>query len=201
MKRLEKPRLLAPDVWEMSCPTARNLSVPRRDLEQIGLFDEQFRNSCEDEDLAHRAQDVGIRFLYNAAITCLHNDQAGELMRYCRAQQRGAHDTVLLCDKHPRHQEALIVRVNGYTTLKDSPALIMKKSVKLLLATAPMDYLLRRLIALAETLHAPDSLLRRLYRMLIGIYIFSRGWRSGLKTLGRHVSVHSSAGPLSTKRV
>src|SRR5262245_11463388 len=137
-----KFKQLAPSIWEMSCPTARNLSLPRADLERIGLFDEQFRNSCEDQDLAHRAQDAGLRFLYNAEITCLHNDQAGELKRYCRSQQRGAHDTVLFCYKHPEHQVAPIVRVNGYAALSDGPVLILKKGIKLLLATTPVRFLI-----------------------------------------------------------
>lgn len=100
-------------IWEMAWPTARNLSLPRTDYERIGPFDEQFRTTCEDQDWAHSAKDIGVRFLYNTAITCLHNDQAGDLRRQCNFQERGAHDTVLFCYKHPVHREAPIVRVNA----------------------------------------------------------------------------------------
>jgi GT2 family glycosyltransferase len=182
-----KSRQLAPHIWEMSCPTARNLSLPRSDIERIGLFDEQFRNSCEDQDLAHRAQEVGTRFLYNAAITCLHNDQAGELKRYCRAQQRGAHDTVFFCAKYPAiHGGAAIARVNSYVSLNDSPALIVKKLIKSALATRPMITLIENTVSIAERIRVPDGVLWKLYRVLIGLYIF-RGWRSGLQTLGRSI--------------
>ncbi len=37
---------------------------------------------------------MGIRFIYNDAIDCLHNDAAADLGRYCLFQERGASDTV-----------------------------------------------------------------------------------------------------------
>lgn len=173
------------NLWEMSWPTARNLSLPREDLGRIGLFDERFRTTCEDQDLAHRAREVGIRFIYNAAITCLHNDQAGDLRRHCEFQRRGAHDTVLLCAKYPAaHGGAAIARVNGYISLQDGPILTLKKSIKRVLATRPIAEAIERLISLAERARAPDRLLWKLYRTLIGVYIF-RGWREGLRSLER----------------
>lgn len=178
-----KARQLAPNLWEMTWPTARNLSLPRADLQRTGLFDEQFRITCEDQDLTHRARAVGIRFLYNTAITCLHNDQAGDLRRYCRFQRRGAHDTVLFCAKHPTiHGDAPIVRANGYIALWDGPALMCRKLLKLGLARGLLLALIEKLIALAEWARVPESCLRRIYRLLIGLHIF-RGWREGLITL------------------
>jgi glycosyltransferase involved in cell wall biosynthesis len=178
-----KAAQLGPNIWEMSCPTARNLSIPRADLERTGLFDEQFRNSCEDQDLAHRASEMGIRFLYNAAITCLHNDQAGELMRYCQAQRRGAHDTVFFCAKYSAiHGGAAIAQVNGYVSLSDSTALMFRKIVKSVLATRPIVILIEKAVLLAELIRVPEPALWKLYRLLIGLYIF-RGWREGLKRL------------------
>lgn len=177
-----KSAQLGPNIWEMGCPTARNLSVRREDLERTGLFDEQFRNSCEDQDLAHRASETGIRFLYNAEITCLHNDQSGELKRYCNAQRRGAHDTVFFCAKYPAiHGEASIAKINGLITVNDGPALVVKKVVKSALATGPIVALIERTVSLAERMHLSDGALWRFYRLLIGIYIF-RGWREGLET-------------------
>ena len=184
-EQARKSAQLGPDIWEMSCPTARNLSLPREDLQRIGLFDEQFRNSCEDHDLAHRAGEIGRRFLYNNAITCVHNDQAGELKRYCHAQRRGAQDTVFFCAKYPAiHGGAAIARVNGYVSFSDGPALIIKKIAKKMLATRPIVALIEKTILLAERFGMPDSALWNLYRVLIGLYIF-RGWREGLKTLKR----------------
>jgi glycosyltransferase involved in cell wall biosynthesis len=181
--RFEEARKAAqfgPDLWELTWPTARNLSLPRVDFERIGPFDEQFRTTCEDQDWTHRARDLGIRFLYNATITCLHNDQAGDLNRYCRFQQRGARDTVLFCAKYPAiHGGAPVARLNGYITRKDGLLLGIKKALKALLATKPMTYFVVKVTQLAEALRAPDPWLWRLYQLLIGIAIF-RGWREGL---------------------
>lgn len=169
-------------IYEMAWPTARNLSLPRADYERIGPFDEQFRTTCEDQDWAHSAKDFGIRFLYNTAIICLHNDQAGDLRRQCNFQERGAHDTVLFCYKHPIHRTAPIVRVNGYFSPDDGLVLSLKKLMKVVIAIKPMSYLFEKIIRLSEALHLPEPLLWRLYRMMIGVYVF-RGWRRGLVTL------------------
>lgn len=189
-----KTNRLAEDIWEMSYPTARNLSLPREDLERIGLFDEQFHNSCEDQDLAERAKREGIRFLYNAGITCLHNDQAGELKRYCEAQRRGARDTVLFCAKYPTiHGEAEIAKVNGYLSVHQALGLTLKKLLKSLVAWKPITGLIERCVKVAEGLRPPEALLHRCYRLLIGVYIF-RGWREGLKLLSKRSGIQNAQG-------
>ena len=57
-KQLRLGRRLEPGLYEMTVPTARNLSMPRTDLKRVGLFDERFRVTCEDQDLAQRARGV-----------------------------------------------------------------------------------------------------------------------------------------------
>jgi GT2 family glycosyltransferase len=168
-------------LWEMIWPTARNLSLPRSDLEQTGLFDEQFRHSCEDQDLTHRAREVGIRFLYNASITCLHNDQAGDLKRCCKQQQRFAEQTVAFCDKYPAiHGDSELARVNGLISNRDSVPAIAKKLGKWVLSRGLPTKSFEGMISFSEWLALPDALLFRMYRLLIGLYIF-RGWRDGLR--------------------
>jgi GT2 family glycosyltransferase len=184
-----KVRQLGPQLWELSVPTARNLSLPRADLERIGLFDERFRVTCEDQDLAHRASEIGVRFVYSAAIRAVHNDQSANLRSYCRFQQRGARDTVLLCLKYPGHRGAEVVRVNGYVERRDGPRLIAKKLLKLVLARPSPMWLVERAIRVAEFARLPDPLLGRAYRGLIGLYTF-RGWREGLVRMD---SEHSDA--------
>lgn len=177
---------IQPDIWELNWPTARNLSLPRKDLDRTGLFDERFRTACEDQDLTHRARDVGIRFLYNASITCLHNDQVGDLKRYCRAQRPRTHDTALFCAKYPLiHGSAPVAICNGYVSLiKDSPLLIAKKLLKWFLSREPSINMLEQLVDVVERWPLPDFVLRRLYRLMIGLNMF-RGWREGLRTLER----------------
>ena len=172
------------DLYEMTMPTARNLSLPRSDLERVGLFDERFRVTCEDQDLAQRAGEQGIRFIYNSALECVHNDQVADLQRYCRFQQRGARDTVRLCEKYPElHGRATIVRVNGYIQRGDGLALIARKLIKDLLAIRAVTGALEMLTTAAERLQFPERMLHRLYRSLIGAYTF-RGFREGLKQAG-----------------
>ena len=174
---------VGPDLWELHWPTARNLSLPRADFEAVGPFDERFRSTCEDQDLAERARAAGIRFLYDASIDCLHNDQAGDLLRCCRAQRRGTHDTALFCAKHPgRHGDSPFARANGPWSPRDGALLTVKKGAKWLLSRDPMLALLDRAVPWLEHVRLPEPLLRRAYRGLIGLYTF-RGWREGLATL------------------
>jgi GT2 family glycosyltransferase len=172
---------VAPGVFEMHAPTARNLSLPRADLERVGLFDERFLVTCEDQDLAHRASELGIRFLYDAGIQCVHNDQAADLHRYCRFQERGAIDTVRLCRKYPAlHGRAPITVANGIVRRTDRPGLIAKKLLKSLLSRPWATASLEALIDTAEGRGWPDRWLFPAYRAMIGIYTF-RGWRTGLR--------------------
>lgn len=172
-------------VWELSWPTARNLSLPRADFQETGPFDERFRSTCEDQDLAVRARARGIRFLYDASIDCLHNDQAGDLVRCCRAQRRGTHDTVLFCAKHPaEHAGSPLERANGPLRLADGPSTLARKAVKWALSREPVMAALLRAVPLLERSGLPERALRRVYRALIGVHTF-RGWRDGLATLGR----------------
>ncbi len=179
---------LAPGIWEMSWPTARNLSLPTADLDRTGLFDERFRTTCEDQDLAERARAIGIRFIYNDAIDCLHNDAAADLERYCRFQERGASDTALFVALHGGpHRDSPIARVNGRLTRKDSLPLTTAKLAKSALANPPCMNILGRLLAATEKAGAPDAVLTRGYRLAISLAIF-RGWRTGLRRWGMQAS-------------
>jgi GT2 family glycosyltransferase len=166
---------------EMTAVTARNLSLPRTDLDRVGLFDEQFRVTCEDQDLEHRAAAHGIQFVYNAKLECVHNDQSADLKRYCFFQRRGARDTVRLARKYPEvHSQSPIIRRNDYVTRADDVGLVARKLARAALARPAPTWLVERLIARSERAALPDPVLHRLYRVLIGSYIF-RGIREGLR--------------------
>jgi glycosyltransferase involved in cell wall biosynthesis len=175
----------APGIVRTEWPTARNLSLPRADLERIGVFDEQFRNACEDQDLAYRARlELGTRFLYHTAMGCIHNDQAADLVRYCEAQRRGAADTVRFCRKYAdwyaENGAVPLMSANGPVTRQDSPAAVLRKALKAALALPPAVTALRVLTRTGERAGLPDALLARLYQLSIAVAIY-RGWRQGLR--------------------
>ncbi len=172
---------VAPGVFEMLAPTARNMSLPRSDVARVGLFDERFLVTCEDQDLAQRASERGVRFLYNADIRCIHNDQSADLHRYCSFQERGTTDTVRLCRKYPTvHGGAAVAAVNGPIRRSDRPRLMADKLLKSALARPRATARLERLIGGAERAGAPDRVLFAAYRAMIGLHMF-RGWRTGLR--------------------
>ena len=183
-RRFEQARIdseVAPGLYEMTTPTARNLSLRRSDLDLTGLFDERFRVTCEDQDLAERAREHGIRFIYNMALECLHNDQAADLERYCRFQQRGARDAVRLSEKYPGvHDRSPIARLNGYPVRSDGAVLVARKLAKSVLSTGLSRRVIGFTIVRGERLRLPDPGLHCGYRLLIGLHIF-RGWREGLR--------------------
>lgn len=183
-----KSKPLAPGIWELRNPTARNLSFPRADLETVGLFDEQFRYACEDVDLAERARAVGIRFIYNEAIRSLHNDQMGDWGRFCRAQIPRTRDTVRYYFKHQgyyeRHGAPSIARLNAAIRPQDGPKLIARKLLKRLLALPRVTRSIEWATRVGEHARVPDPLLWRLYRLLVGIYMY-RGWKVGMESCTR----------------
>ena len=190
-------RSIAPNLWELAWPTARNLSLPRDDLDRTGLFDERFRTCCEDQDLASRARAAGIRFVHDDTIDCLHNDQAGDLRRYCDFQRRGARDTVLLCALHPDlHGGSPLIRANGPVARGDGPGLVAKKLAKAALSRPRPRAALERSLVAAERLRVPEPVLRRGFTAAIALAIF-RGWREGLRA-GATTRAPATAGAPAT---
>jgi FkbM family methyltransferase len=180
-EQLRVGRRLEPGLYEMTVPTARNLSLPRADLARVGLFDERFRVTCEDQDLAQRAAKYGIRFIFNAALECVHNDQTAELGQYLRFQQLGARDTARLCLKYPdTHGRSPIATCNGYARRSDGRRLILRKLVKRGLASGPLIAAVEATIRTSERAPMPDRWRIPGFRLLIGLYTF-KGFREGLR--------------------
>ncbi|MFZ0388495.1 MAG: glycosyltransferase family 2 protein [Solirubrobacteraceae bacterium] len=172
---------LADGLVELLAPSARCLSMPRVDLDRTGPFDEQFRVTCEDQDLCQRAAAIGVRFVLNPAIACVHNDASAEVSRYCRFQRNGAADTVRLVRKYPElHGDAELVGVNGPAVRTDRPRLLVAKLVKQLGSANAALHAETALVRVLERAGASDRVLFWTYRKLIGLYTF-RGWREGLR--------------------
>jgi hypothetical protein len=155
--------------------------MPRTDLDRTGLFDEQFRVTCEDQDLCQRATAIGVRFVLNPGIACVHNDASAEVSRYCNFQRNGAADTVRLVRKYPElHGDAKLVGVNGPAARTDPPRLLAAKLIKRLGSANPALDAGTALVRVLERAGASDRVLFWAYRKLIGLYTF-RGWREGLR--------------------
>jgi len=165
----------------LRAPSARCLSLPRSDLDRIGLFDERFRVTCEDQDLCQRAAAAEVRFVLNPAIACVHNDASAEISRYCRFQRDGAVDTVRLVRKYPElHGDAAVVSVNGPVMRTDPPRLLAAKLVKRIGSTDAALRATTGLVRALERAAVSDRVLFWTYRKLIGLYTF-RGWCIGLR--------------------
>ena len=163
--------------------TTQNLSLPRADFEELGGFDQSFTiASSEDWELGFRARSLGIRMLYHAGITVLHNDWAIDLPRFCERQRLYSYSDVLLWRKYgDAIARAPMVRENSPIEWgSDPPRLIAKKAGKRLLAGAVGRAALLAWCRLTEQV-APDTWLnRRAYDLAIGAAIY-RGVRGGLR--------------------
>ncbi len=185
-RRFEQTRrgpAIGDGLYEMTVPTARNLSMSRATLERVGLFDERFRVTCEDQDLAERATRQGIRFVYDSQLECVHNDQSADLRRYCRFQRLGARDTARLCDKYPEiHARGAVARANAYV-LRDDWVSSARKVLKSGLSSRPILGVLEAAVLAGERLGLPDRFLHPAYRLVVGLNYF-RGFREGLAGVG-----------------
>jgi GT2 family glycosyltransferase len=169
-------------VSETAGMTAANLALPAADFARLGGFDEGFSiASCEDWDLAWRARAAGIRVLYDPCNVAVHNDWAVGLDQFCERQRLYSISDVLLWRKYGEQSpRARLVRENspvGWTV--DSPSLILKKTVKRLLATRPGRAMVSLACAAAERMVSDTWLSRRAYQLAVSSAIF-RGVREGL---------------------
>ena len=84
-----------------------NCSVPKRRLEEVGGFDEDFRDAAfEDTELAYRLHLRGLRLIYRPTAVTYHH-HATTLERYLERQRVAGHAAVKFYRKHPELVEDL----------------------------------------------------------------------------------------------
>jgi glycosyltransferase involved in cell wall biosynthesis len=159
-----------------------NLALSRDRFWEIGGFDEDFPVAgAEDQDFSIRARAAGARLLLDTNIHCLQNDNRLTLRDYCAREERSAETLPHLVRKYPSELGHVpYVTRNRPIQVGDSPRLVLKKVIKTVLAVPAVLESLHRLVGLVEAAHGPERLLRRLYRMLLGIHLFRgfrRSWR------------------------
>ena len=153
-----------------------NLAVRRDRFWEIGGFDEDFPVAgAEDQDFSIRARAAGALLLLDTNIRCLQNDNRLTLRDYCAREERSAETMPYLVRKYPSELSQLAyVRENRPIRTGDPPPLVLKKLVKLALAQEAVLEPLHRFVGLVEAAHGPERLLRRLYKMLLGIDLVPR---------------------------
>jgi GT2 family glycosyltransferase len=160
--------------FEVTKVTAANLGVSARTFDALRGFDERFPYAgYEDQELSHRAQQAGYRFIYDPAIRLRHNDQRVTLEQFARRYQRGAVTAVYLAALHPEaYATSRLLLENAPTTKYDPLRLRVKKPLKRVCSTVAGVWLLRSVIHQMERLAPRSRLLPRLYSTIIGLFIF-----------------------------
>jgi GT2 family glycosyltransferase len=156
-----------------------NLAIRRELFWQLGGFDEAFPVAgAEDQDFSMRARAAGCLMLLDTNIRCLHNDDRLTLRDYCEREERSAKTMPFLARNHPSEfARSPYLRENRPIQRGDEAPLVAKKLLKAALSHRPVLAVLHGLVEKAEVARAPEAHLRRLYRLLFGLYLF-RGVRS-----------------------
>jgi GT2 family glycosyltransferase len=164
--------------------TAANLSVSAGMFRSLAGFDQSFPFAgCEDQEFSYRARQAGCAFVYDPGIRLLHNDGRVSLEQFGERQRRGAITAVHLAARHPAdYVRRPLLLENGPLTRRDPPRRLLKKAIKHAYATAPGFAAASALARVLERLAPGSGLLRRVYTMTLGAYIF-RGIQDGLAQL------------------
>lgn len=166
-------------------------SVRRADFFEIGMMQDLTGNGqglWSDVNFGYRAHRLGFTFRRHPAAVCYHNDYAiDELDVYARRLEKFAYWAVALIREFPGldGQLPMLSDKRPIAFGEDNPRLIVCKILRAFASTRPMLVLLERNARWLEA-HCPrESLLRPVYRWIVGGYIY-RGYRRGLREWGRH---------------
>jgi GT2 family glycosyltransferase len=86
-----------------------NASVPRAALEQVGGFNERFRDACwEDVELGYRLAGAGVRFRYAPEAQVVHAHPV-TLQQYLRRMDKAGRAARLLVSLHPQAEVTSLV--------------------------------------------------------------------------------------------
>jgi GT2 family glycosyltransferase len=162
--------------------TAANMSIRRARFLELGGFSAEIQEG-EDQDLALRHSSSGGTIAFLPEALAIHRDNAVDIRTYCARVERGAHDVVQFCRRHPGWRDNVErATVNGPLAVgREHPGRTALKLLKSGLSRPPLLAALFATIRVFER-HAPEhALLDGLYRLAMGIHI-QRGFRAGLRT-------------------
>jgi len=174
------------DVPATDCLTGL-LAIRRTAFFELGMFQDPTGGwpNWDDVDFGYRAQQAGYRLRRSAWARAEHWDYATtNLSAMCRRWQNASHSAARLLRKYPALEPDLTMFTDKRPIAwgVDSPQLVARKLIRRgassLVIVAALEWLTRGL----EQRWAAEPVLRRLYRWIIGAYIF-RGFQSGIKEL------------------
>jgi len=157
-----------------------NLSINRRDFWRLGGFDETLW-SYEDIDLAYRAQHAGMPLLFSRQALGYHNHPM-TLEQACRQQEHYQERAVAFLVKHPE-LEGQIRHLIDKTPVRwgvDSPARILRKLVRRIIAASVPLHLLEAAVVQLEKHWRQPAVLEFLYWKILASYQL-RGYQQGLR--------------------
>jgi glycosyltransferase involved in cell wall biosynthesis len=184
--RTDEGTRVADGVLEITAPSAStaNLSLPRADFERLNGFDPGYPYGCEDQDLAGRADRLGLRILFTTRVTAIHVETHNTLPKLCRRQRMGARDTVRFLKRfaveHHLGLPDIALHNDPIAWRRDGPALAAKKSLRGFLALPLVAPLAFGLIGLAGRVLPRSRRLARSYEIMVGAFA-QKGWREGLR--------------------
>jgi glycosyltransferase involved in cell wall biosynthesis len=174
------------DVPATDCLTGL-LAIRRADFFELGGFQDPTGGwpNWDDVDFGYRAVQAGYRLRRSAQARAEHWDYStADLSTLCRRWQRASQSAARLLRKYPSLEPALPMFVDKRPIAwgADGPALVARKLIRRVASSpavvAPLEWLAHG----CEQRWPSEPVLRRLYRWIIGAYVF-RGFQTGLKEL------------------
>jgi glycosyltransferase involved in cell wall biosynthesis len=166
-----------------------NLSVERDSFFEVGMMQDVAGDGPTwwgDVDFGYRADRAGFRFRRSGKAACYHRDYSTRDLRTTSTRYyHAARMAVVLFHKFPDIQPHLPM-FRDKTPIawgQDSPRLVARKLVRHIASSRPVLRGMEALVTVLERCCLSHSLLRPLYRWVVGGYIF-RGYRDGLREHG-----------------
>lgn len=168
-------------VAEKNFCAAGNASIKRNLFLKLDGFDTKI-SSSEDQDFAlrHTAQGGQIAFLPEASV--IHSDKALNIRDYCQRNEWGSRLMLPFYQRYPDFPLNIErERINGLIRWGKEPFLqSLRKTVKLVISSKILISLLFKVADVFEKIAPNNSLLDKIYRLLLGAHIF-RGYQTAMR--------------------
>jgi len=160
--------------------TAANMAISRERFLDIGGFDPAI-HSGEDQDFALRYTARQGLIVYIPEAAAIHCDSALDIRSYCERSEWGMREMIPFLQRYPDWPDNIRRgQINGFIQLGGEPlSLSARKCFKSIMAFRPVLEFLFGSASLLERLSPDNSILDRMYRLLLGVHIFL-GYRKAI---------------------